>query len=224
MTNATQARVAAAAAALRSNIPAPKSAAPIVAKVKAPTKAEQERAQDNRHLVLATKTAEKTDFASLAAGFVSSYGSAAANCRALAAALNAEFADDMAAHKMHWKFIHASDTAKAAGSNLRPLWERIEARRMEVQELAIKNDKISHKSRNKPWSDIMAAAIAMTGYATRVEGKTLSTSDKIKADLLKAYKAIQKDMLATETDCNIGDTIGKILMTVYKVDLTKYNG
>lgn len=207
--------------ASKSNLP--KAKAKSNAKAKGPTKAERERAQDTRHRTQAAKGSEGKEVGALMAAYVQTAGTNASAARILGAALNAEFAADMKAHKVHWKFIHASKNAKAEGSNLRPLWERIEARRLEVQELALKNDRINHASRNKLWSDLMAAALSLTDYAKKVEGPTLSTAAKAKRELVKLYKALMREEMPTDVDLATTNAIGALLRNTYKVDLSSLN-
>lgn len=74
---------------------------------------------------------------------------------------------------------------------------------------------------NSPWSRIVKAANVLLGG--NAKGPDLSTSnDKAKADLLRIYRRNMKDQSLNEEGQNLNTEVGRLLVSYFKVDITKY--
>jgi hypothetical protein len=206
-----------------SNVTAKANAKGLTAKKKQPTKVEIIRGQAEKHKALATKNATAKGFDLLASTFVTEFGKSESACRDLAAFLNMRWAEDMAGAKLHWTAVYRSNNAKVEGTNFHGWYKQIVDVQKQVAELVQKNPKISHASRNAPWSRVMRLSLEMSDFAGREAAPAQLTSVKAKKKLIEVYKMLMKEEVQTELDEVAAGIVGDLLRSKFKVDLSTLN-
>lgn len=184
------------------------------AKAKGPTKAAAAKANLDKANASAAKKLPSASFASLAASLVTASKANDGAARTMAFYMNNAFATEMTAFKCHWG---AFSPANCRTDNEKAILTRIDTMRKEVQALA---ETKGLANTNKPWSDMKRISVELFSGGKRME-KAVRPLDTVQRDLLtKLYKAAMKEERPTNTECDVNDTIGRLLVQYFKVDLS----
>lgn len=191
------------------------------------TKVERERRNVERANASAAKAISDDTFDPLKTtrDYITSHDRSQGLARVLGAHMNNMFAAPMADLRIHWSDILASKNAKAEGSNLRPIWERIEHERKAFLALyAEAKPNASESAARVAWKGIRDAAVALyRGTGEKRERVTRTAGEVARDDLIHAYKALGKETCPTDADLETQRAIGEVLARVYRVDLSTLN-
>jgi len=204
----------AAATRKASVILAKAKAAKAKAKAKGPTKAAKAKANLDKANASASAKLPTMSFAVMADKLITASKANDGAARVMAHYMNSMFSAEMASFKCHWS---AFSPANCRTDNEKAILARIEAMRKEVQALA---EKKGLANTHKPWSDMKRVSVDLFSGGKRME-KTAKPLDTVQRDLLtKLYKAAMKEERPTNIECDVNDTIGRLLVRYFKVDLS----
>lgn len=187
----------------------------VSAKAKAPTKTERLRVNLSKANAKAAKALPNIDRAKMINELVVKSAGADGAARVFAHWMNAQFAEPMKAYRCHWS---AFSLANCRTDNEKSILKRIEELRKQVQEIAIEKGLAGI---NKPWSDMTRISKELfLGGAPRE--KTQKPLEQRQLEMLqKLYKQGMKEERPTNEELAVNDTIGRLLIEYFKVDLSK---
>jgi hypothetical protein len=131
-----------------------------------------------------------------------------AACRILAFALERDFGKD-------W---YIWDSGNMRSDNEKAIYAKLEEHRRNCQELALTK---GLSNINKPWSDAKRVQKEKNLGGRPAERIKRPLDSRIHEAMRKAYKAGMKEDKMTDKECDIMDSLGKLLVAYFNEDLSK---
>ena len=200
-----------------------KASAKDIAKNKKPSKAEIARKAEARAIASATKALEKITLDEAAERFAKGEMQVEGLRNVYVMAMNNRFAYTMKDGGHHWSLIWASKNAKAAGSNLRPTWDAIDAERKRLDELLTSGPR-KHSNPAQVWKRVRDRSweVAFPGKKREPRAPEKTPAEQAMERLIAAYKVVAKESIQTERDERLVAAIGRLLVA-FDVDLKPIN-
>ena len=191
-----------------------------VTAAKGPNKAERERAALERAIASSNKKLETLTLEQAMAQYANGEIKVDGLRNVYSMAMNNRFGFTLEDKGHHWSVIWKSPNAKAKDSNLRPIWDAIEAERVALDTLLVAK---KHSNPAQVWSRVRERSyqLAFPGQK-RAPRQTVVPSDKALKQLIPAYTAVAKEDIQTDRDVEMVRVIGEALIAL-KVDLAKIN-
>lgn len=137
-------------------------------------------------------------------------------CTVYAMKMNERFAKALADHRVHWSDIWTSKNAKADGSNYQPLWRAIEGEHQELLGLL----KGKHSNPAQVWKRVRDKAYAIACPNQKRERDHVVPSQRAERALKSLYKMLMRETMPSELDLKASEEIGRMLIALFKVDLS----
>jgi hypothetical protein len=200
-----------------------KAGAKDIAKNKKPSKAELARKAEARAIASAAKVLENVTLDEAAERFAKGEMQVEGLRNVYVMAMNKRFASTLQDGGHHWTAIWASKNAKAAGSNLRPTWDAIDAERKRLEELLVGGTR-KHSNPAQVWKRVRDRAfeVAFPGKKREPRAPEKTPAEQAMERLIAAYKVVAKESIQTERDERLVDAIGRLLVA-FDVDLKPIN-
>lgn len=216
-------KTAAFKAASKLNTAKVKAGAKDIAKGKAPSKAELARKANERAIASAAKELAKCTMEQATDRFVRDELKVEGSRNVYAMAMNNRFAFTLENGGHHWSAIWTSKNAKQPGSNLRAVWEAIDAEYETLKSLLTSGTR-KHSNPAKVWQRARERAfeIAFPGQKRAPRQNDTAPADAALEKLVAAYKVVAKETVQTERDERLVDAIGRLLVA-FNIDLAKIN-
>jgi hypothetical protein len=191
-----------------------------VAATKGPNKAERDRAALERAIASSNKKLETMTLEEAMTQYASGEIKVDGLRNVYAMAMNNRFAFTLEDKGHHWSVIWKSPNAKAKDSNLRPIWDAIEAERVALDTLLTEK---KHSNPAQVWSRVRERSyqLAFPGQK-RAPRQTSIPAESALKKLIAAYTTVAKEDIQTERDEAMVRVIGEALIAL-KVDLAKIN-
>lgn len=181
----------------------------VTAKNKQPTKVELNRKLEQRLMAKAQTDKAVDDIDVARARVVLKTGESEGAARVYAHALIKRFGAD----------YYTFTAANSRTDNEKAHFAMIEAERKRCADLYAA--KYGEAGKNMPWSRAKAIARKLREGGEPRPGKPLDT--RMKASLTALYKAYAKEERPTDMETDIGDAIGEILKSYFKVDISQFS-